>query len=731
MGCLSIEDLEDLEARRLSTDRDAELRGHLAACADCTVALAELRANDELAAGIDPRPGPDAATTIPGYVVGPELHRGGQGVIHRAVQTSTGRTVALKLMIRGRYSSSAEHRRFEREVETAASLRHPGLVTVFDGGTTSDGTPWLAMELVDGERLDRWSRRSDITRADRLRAFMAVCDAVHHAHLNGIIHRDLKPANVLVDRRGDARVVDFGLARRLGGEHPAPIASTLTGEFVGTLAYAAPEQLGDRGAWVDARADVHAAGVMLYELLTGVRPHATTEDLRKLIHQVTEVDPVPPSAHDGGISSDFDTIALKALAKDPARRYQSMAALAEDVRHAMVGLPIAARRDDRWYVVRRFVARNRWPVAAVVTVVAALAVSTVVALVSWREAEVARGDLTQSLRVTEVAHERAVEALNLLRDGIAAPRPTGRGPSVTMVDFIESVLARLDASPPAHAQTEIELRGTLAESLVKLSRAEPAREQFLRAAALARKTFGDDSPMALELEAFAAETSLALARGDETAAIARPLLPRLREVLGASHPRVLTLELAVASDDARTDPVGAVARLREIAARIDAAPNGRESASRQVRITLASVLGSSGHAAEAEAVARKAIADETGETPAAVMFRSLMTQSLIESLANQGRFADALPLTRAHIETFRQIVPVGDPKLLWAVYSAAVIASQAGQPREALARIQEFAALDDAHPFPDRDIRAQMDRLRSEIREFDEPESRPEIPPGR
>ncbi|MCA9056842.1 MAG: serine/threonine protein kinase, partial [Planctomycetaceae bacterium] len=211
---------------------------------------------------------PNDVHCVEGYEIQNEIHRGGQGAVYRAVQASTKRVVALKFMHSGAEAKESIKKRFEREVELAGSLRHPGIVRVFDSGLTS-GQYYYVMDYIDGLCLDDYVLAEKLPIRDIAALFIPICEAVNYAHQRGVIHRDLKPSNVLVDREGHCHIVDFGLAK-LGNDDTSDTQKlSLTGQVMGTLHYMSPEQARGESDAVDTRSDVYSLGVMLYELLTG------------------------------------------------------------------------------------------------------------------------------------------------------------------------------------------------------------------------------------------------------------------------------------------------------------------------------------------------------------------------------------------------------------------------------------------------------------------------------
>ena len=305
---------------------------------------------------------------IPGYELVRRIGGGGQGTVYEAVQSSTGRRVALKV-IRSDRASSSRWRRFEREVRLLARLQHAHIVTVYDSGHTDDCL-YFAMELVDGQRFNEYVHHAGLDRRRSLTVFAEVCDAVHAAHQRGVMHRDLKPANILVDDAGVPHVLDFGLAKLIlesDDETRSDAALTQDGQFLGTIGWASPEQVQGDPEDVDIRTDVYSLGVILFELLTGIPPYDTNRPLREAIDNIIHVQPERPSTLDRAIDDDLETIALRCLAKEPDRRYGSVGELASDLRRYLTGEPIEAKRDSRLYVLRKTLFRHRVIVAIATT----------------------------------------------------------------------------------------------------------------------------------------------------------------------------------------------------------------------------------------------------------------------------------------------------------------------------------------------------------------------------
>jgi formylglycine-generating enzyme required for sulfatase activity/predicted Ser/Thr protein kinase len=313
---------------------------------------------------------PSGGLHIEGYELIEELGRGGMGVVYAAVQHSTKRRVALKVLLEGPFASTAAKRRFEREVELAARLSHPNIVTVLESGIAS-GRYYFAMQFIDGQTLDKYATRREGSRADLLRVFLEICRAVSYAHQHGVIHRDLKPSNVIIDRDGSPHILDFGLAKPVEADgvtiDTGPELS-LTGQLMGTLPYMSPEQAGGRNTDIDVRTDIYSLGVMLYQTLTGQFPYPVAGHIADVLRNIQQTDPRKPSTIGRRINNELETIVLKALAKEPERRYQSADGLAGDLQAFLSGAPIEAKRDSSLYIARKLLQKHRTAAATVLAV---------------------------------------------------------------------------------------------------------------------------------------------------------------------------------------------------------------------------------------------------------------------------------------------------------------------------------------------------------------------------
>ncbi|CAM2069877.1 Non-specific serine/threonine protein kinase [Sulfidibacter corallicola] len=329
---------------------------------------------------------PRAGDRLGSYRLEQEIGQGGTGLVFLAVrEDDTGLQVAIKILKRG---MDTEHivRRFTQERQILAALNHPSIAQLYDAGSTADGLPYFVMEYVDGEPIDQYCARLELSRDDRLKLFAKVSDAVSFAHQNLVIHRDLKPANILVTRDGDPKLLDFGISGLLDPTTGAPRTATDMNERMMTLEYASPEQL--RGERLGTATDIFSLGVILYKLLTGRRPFRfPSREPFLAARLICETPPLRPSAVDpeeDGESkadpsfepgkrsrlgrmlrkgSDIDNIALKALHSEPGERYASVEQFSEDIHRYFRGLPILARTRSVSYRIRKYLVRNRWVLA--------------------------------------------------------------------------------------------------------------------------------------------------------------------------------------------------------------------------------------------------------------------------------------------------------------------------------------------------------------------------------
>jgi eukaryotic-like serine/threonine-protein kinase len=536
------------------------------------------------------------------YRILERIGRGGMASVWLAERTDGlfRRRVALKI-VRPGLDTEDVLARFHAERRILSSLEHPNIARLYDGGSTQDGRPFLALEYVEGLPIDEYCDARSCTVEERLRLFLEVGRAVQFAHGRLVIHRDIKPSNILVGEDGSPKLLDFGIAKLLD---PTEEEShhTRTGLQPLTLRHASPEQV--RGEPVTTASDVYQLGVLLYGLLTGVSPHEKGDGSRWEIGEaILATPPRPPSraaraappeaaARRGAtadrlsrrLAGDLDTIALRTLEKDPADRYSTAIELVEDVRRHLEGRPIAARRASAPYRVRKYFRRNRW--AAPALAAATLALAGYVATVERHGRQ-----LERERNLARAEASRAAAVRDFLTDIFETARPNAGGDTMTVSALVDGAADRVDADFSAHPSVLAELSGTLGAIYLSLGRYEQAREHLERAVFL--------------LEGEPADPG----RDVRLAAALRRLGAALRGVDVDSGARLRARAYQVASAIRPTTPEAALVILETAH---EALPADRDSAQR-ARLAAVEVLRSDPEGRERLATALQDVAHDGGE----------------------------------------------------------------------------------------------------------------------
>lgn len=402
------------------------------------------------------------------------LGRGGMGTVYEAEQDEPRRVVALKVLRAGLVSNALQLRLFKREAEVLARVIRCGTAQVLEAGTV-DGRPFIAMEHVVGEPLDRWAVRAGRTRSAILDLFLRLADGVHDAHRCGVVHRDLKPSNVIVDEDDAPRVLDFGLARLVGGDD-----ESIAIGCAGTLPWMSPEQVTGSCA-IDVRSDVYGLGLVLYRLLTGRHPYdVDVENLADATATIADSPPTPPRRHVPDLELDLQAIVLMALEKDPDRRYESAAALADDIRRHLEHAPIVARRLSAIGRMARLCRRHRTASTAAFTVVMIGLLALIVTRRTGRRAD---------------AFERRTASLETqLQTRVRQADPeVAHAPDYRDIEQLRLSFAQFDAEHHADPVFEADMLSDFARSFMNFGRPLDARRMFERAYALRRERFGERS----------------------------------------------------------------------------------------------------------------------------------------------------------------------------------------------------------------------------------------------
>jgi serine/threonine protein kinase len=623
------------------------------------------------AAGLGALPGssrPAQPDLFPGYLLEQEIHRGGQGVVYRAVRRSTGRTVAVKVMREGPFAGESERHRFAREAEILARLDHRNIVGIQDVGASAGGH-FLVMDFVDGRPLDRFARESGLAVAEKVRLFVDVCDAVSAAHQRGVIHRDLKPSNILIDAFGAPRILDFGLAKAQDDSSEGPSgAATMTGLFLGSLPWASPEQASGRHAEVDVRSDVYSLGVVLYQLVTGQFPYATTGAPAEVLSAIQSAEPVRPRSVAHGIDRDLETIVLKCLGKDPARRYPSVGELAQDLRRYLQREPIEARRDSRWYVLRRTLLRNRI-VAALVAGLVLLTSSSSIALWILYRGKAAEYSRAESQRIAaETACDRAQKAASkadavtsFLGTMLASPDPErGQGYEVRVVDVLKRASGQAAVEFKNQPGVEIAIRRALGESYFGLGRYAEAEAEYSAGLRTARRSLGENHPDARGLHSGLGATYWIQGKLAEAEPLMRAAMEMELREHGENHIDSIVMLDNLAAILKRTGRQDEALQLnRRAFAAAERTLGTKHETTRNCLSNLAFGMDVAGYHSEAEALYRRAVEMDRSTTWANREIPLSTRTAFANLLVKLGKLDEAGQFARESLDERRRIMPAG------------------------------------------------------------------------
>lgn len=669
--CDNDAELESEVAALLLSDRGQAAFEHGVAAAQASLAAAwsqPLTVETLIAAG--ERIGP--------WRVVRELGRGGMGIV-LLVERADGQfeqRAALKLIKLG-MDSEALLARFLRERQILARLEHPHIARLLDGGITEEGRPYFAMEYVDGCPLLRHCADQRLGLEQRIKLFVDICAAVQFAHRGLVVHLDLKSSNVLVTSDGVAKLLDFGIAKLLGGD----IGATQTGAGHGrplTPAYAAPEQL--CGEAVSTATDVYALGAILYELLTGQRPYdfsgaTTPEQIRKLLDTTIPRAPSERAAADAPVPArrlrgDLDTIVLTALKREPERRYATADALAQDLNRYLAGEPIRARRDSSWYRASKFALRHRFAVA--LASVAAIGLIATTALALW-EAALAREQARRAEAVTDFV-------IDIFR--VADPKGAPGGVKLSAIEVLDAGARRLDAQLSSQPQLAARFGEVMGAIYVELG-------QYDHAIALLQHALDERHGAPTDAATANLLTQLARAqyeKGDYPAAEKNAGIALAQHQAGdgassATVARDLALQGEIArrqGDFKKAEPL--LQQALSMSRASLQAPDAKIAAD----LNQLAVLYSDMHRLdEGTALTEQALA----------MFRALYGENhldVAENLINLGSFrmqagqvAQALPPLEQAIEIYRRLLPADHPLIATALVNYARAFDRLGRYREA------------------------------------------------
>jgi tetratricopeptide (TPR) repeat protein len=548
-------------------------------------------------------PAPDGAgrrgplPEVGGYEILGPLGEGGMGTVWRAVQQSTRREVALKLLRQSALGSAKAQVRFEREVELAARLQHPHVARVYDSGLRHD-VYYYAMELVEGLPLDQYVAQQDLTRHEILALMRTVCRAVQHAHQRGVIHRDLKPSNILVTHDGEPHVLDFGLAKALL-EEGADVTVSVPGEVAGTPAYMSPEQAAGQTDEIDTRSDVYSLGVILFRLLTGAFPQDVSGPRLDLLRRIAEEEPRRPREVGKGIDRELDAVLLKALAREPESRYASAGDLADDIDNYVEGEPLSARAPTTFYFLRKRLRKYHGRVA-----VAALVLVSLIGLGVWSYVNIA-----QARDEEQQQADKATAVVEFIQRMISAGDPaTARGRDVTVGELLYGATMLAGERFADQPLVEAAIREVLGN--VYLNRGDPslAHTQLSRALELRQRCLPKDHADTATAMHNVACALGKLDRRAEAERFYREALVVRRQVLGEEHPDTLgsmeDLSTCLRCQDRCAEAEGLCAGVLEIHRRV-MGPEHPDTL--RTMANMAVILSAQGRCAEAERLLRQVL----------------------------------------------------------------------------------------------------------------------------
>ncbi|MCP3979652.1 MAG: serine/threonine protein kinase [bacterium] len=650
------------------------------------------------------------------YRIVGKLGEGGGGVVYEAEQQNPRRRVALKVIRGGLLVDETRLRLFQREIDTLARLKHPNIGAIYESGCTSDGQQFFAMELVQGPTLDEFLDRSTgtIDRAERRRRLLLlskIADAVHHAHQRGVIHCDLKPSNVIVTgavegyAEGRAvpgvKILDFGLARMTGQDPDNPTLQTEVGIIRGTLPYMSPEQTKGDPSEIDVRTDVYALGIMLYEMLTGKRPHQVESmDLIDAV-QVIRNEPPPPLSQswDGSRpDSDIETILAKTLEKSPDRRYGSAAALSVDIGRYLTSQPILARPPSASYQLRKLIARHKLPFAFAATLIVLILGFGMGMGVLYTRAVSAEEQAVEQANTAE-------RALEFVTDMFEMSSPSqARRTSITAREVLDHAAEQVDDELKREPKLQARLMATLGWVYRGLGHYEQAESLLTRATDQQREISGDDAPETLNTKNDLAVLYVDRGRLDEAERLHVEILEARRRVLGPEHPltmRSMTNLAVVYGRQSRFDEEEAL--LQETIDLQRRVVGPYNAATLRTVNNLAVLYTNLGRYEDAEPLHRHAL-DGRRESLGSDHPETLNSMHNLAVLYDrQERYADAEPLYLETLELQRRVLGLNHPETLISSYNLGELYVRSGKHAQGVPFLLDALAgqrelLGESHP---------------------------------
>jgi serine/threonine protein kinase/Tfp pilus assembly protein PilF len=634
---------------------------------------------DEVASAIGEMTSNFSGAAVVGRSVGAyrlmgRIGQGGMGTVYRAVRADDQfqKTVAIK-MLRFPESHPTLLERFRRERQILASLEHPSIARLLDGGAwappgSTEPQPYIVMEYVEGLPLTTYCEQQKLTLAQRLRLFRRVCEALSYAHRQLVVHRDVKPGNVLVTADGDPKLLDFGVSKLLGLEPAAGTAAlTTTGFTAMTPEYASPEQV--RGQPVSALMDVYSLGAVLYELLTGRRPHqVATHDPLEIAQVICECAVAPP-----GIDCELDSIVLKAMQKDAVRRYQSMEQFSEDIRRYLEGLPIVARPATLMYRTAKF-AQRHWlgltaAAAVFMVLLGGIGVST------WEAARARRAEQTA---LSESATARAINDFlqnDLLAQASASNQAgpsTKPDPHLEVRTALDRAALRIAGKFDRQPEVEATIRYTIGQTYTDLGLYLEAQTQVERALELQRRVLGPENPKTLRTIFRLGCIAYLQGRYAQAEGLFKQSLEIQRRVLGPGHPDTLSsvnnLANAYDSQGEHAQAELLYSQTLEIQRRV-LGPEHPDTL--RCMNNLASIYESQGKYAQAEELQSQAVEIKRRVLGSDHPSTLVSMNNLATIYDSQGKYAQAEALYSQALEIRRRVLGLEHPSTLNSMHNLA------------------------------------------------------------
>ncbi len=661
------------------------------------------------ATGITDGSGPafgEAGARVGCYEVERLIARGGMGEVYlaRRADAEFDKRVAIKVL-HCHLASEGMLQRFHRERQVLASIDHPHVSRLIDGGTTDTGLPYLVMEFIDGRSILEHCDTREVTVRERVELFRTVCRAVSYAHQCLVIHRDIKPSNILVTAEGEVKLLDFGIARLLEDDGDPVATATLTRTVALTPAYCSPEQI--RGATMSTATDVYSLGVVLYELLAGCLPYDLSGLPRYAAERIVcESEPPPPSAatlarqrrHE--LRGDLDTIVLMAMRKDPERRYATVESFIDDLDRYLDGFPVKAHRHSLGYRARKLVRRNKPQVAAGVVALAGAVVAVVGLIVGWARARDANHIAENERAFAVAARLESQGVVDFLERMMASASPYERGRSATLLELLgdaESLIrTRLGDQPDVEASVRLALARTYL-NLLSYADAVPHLERSLRHFRTLRKR-EDSLAECLTLLGLCRSELSFTGEADPRGVVAmqtEALLLR-EEAFEAPHTLIAQtlrhLAIAIWAEAEGPPPDEVVTRLESAISAYGTLGLAETADAALAWVTLGHAMASRGDAAAAESAFRSALAvyemlpsrEGAAEVDALTAFGTFLTR--------RGRTDEAVELYERVRERSPEELVL--PAMLDASWRLADIHREAGNLAEAWRRVEEIFELE-------------------------------------